>query len=585
MGNYKVDERDVHFNLFEYLKAQDLNAFEKYKDHNEELYKMVIGEALKFAKNELDPINAPGDKESVHMKDGKVITPKGYKEAFRKAAENGFMAIDTSTTYGGQGLPALVMSAMTEYFCGANVAMEIYLGLTRGGSQLIEEFAKPELGKLFCEKMNTGVWAGTMCLTEPQAGTAVGDLATTATPNSDGTFNIKGNKIFISGGDQDLTENIVHLVLARVVGDAPGTKGISLFIVPKFWVNADGSQGAHNDVNCVNVEHKMGIRASATCSLNFGENGKCRGFLLGEKSQGMKYMFKLMNEARLLCGMQGLALGGAAYENALVYAKDRVQGGKTVIINYPDVRRNLMLCKSWVEGMRALLYYTAKQIDYSHNHSDPAVKERSQNRADLLTPVCKAYCSDMGFRVTEIAIQVYGGAGFISEYPAEQYMRDTKIASIYEGANGIQALDLMGRKLSLKGGQLFKEYYEDIAAFCSAGESNAELKPHTDALKKSLDSVAQTAMKIAEWGLGGDQNKAMLAATPFLEMVGHVSIAYFLLEQATIAAAKIKAGSNEVFYRNKIRTARFFVQNQLPHVQMRAKAILSEDQSALEMEF
>ncbi|MCP5463409.1 MAG: acyl-CoA dehydrogenase [Deltaproteobacteria bacterium] len=581
MATYKVDDQDIQFTIFDYLNIGDLCQLDVFKEHNADMYKMVLSEGLKFTLNELDPLYVSGDREECHIKDGKVITPKGFKEAYNKLAENGFMGIDMPTTYGGMGLPVLLNTAMYEYFTGSNTALLLYAGLTRGSSHLIETFGTKELADLFCGRMYSGQWAGTMCLTEPHAGTAVGDLKTTAKKNDDGTYNITGNKIFISSGDHDLTENIVHLVLARVDGDAPGTKGISLFVVPKYWVNADGSLGEANDVNCVNVEHKMGIKGSATCSLNFGENGKCRGFLLGDQSKGMRYMFQMMNEARLLCGMQGLAIAATAYENAVAYAKERTQGGETAIINFPDVRRNLATCRSLVEGMRALLYKAGWHIDQAAHNPDPEQKEYHQNRADLLTPVCKAYCSDMGFRVTEIALQIFGGYGYCSEYPMEQYVRDVKIASIYEGTNGVQALDLLGRKLALKQGQLFREYYEEISNFVAANENNDDIKEDVALLKKAVDTVGQVAMKFAEWGMGGEKNLPLLGATPFLEMVGHTSLSFLLLEQCLVAKDK----KDESFYMNKLKTTRFFNRQILSNVQKCAKGILSEDRSAMEIDF
>jgi len=299
----------------------------------------------------------------------------------------------------------------------------------------------------------------------------------------------------------------------------------------------------------------------------------------------MKYMFKLMNEARLMTGMQGMAIAASAYQNAVSFAQERVQGGKTLIIDYPDVRRNLALCRAWTEGMRGLLYFTGKCLDLAEHHADEAQREKYQNRADLLTPICKAYCTDTGFKVTELVVQVFGGYGYCSEYPAEQYMRDIKIASLYEGTNGIQAMDLMGRKLAIKDGQLFREFYEDLSQFCSKHEGHAELKDEITALKKSIDTVAQVAMKIAEWGMGGDKIKPLSSATPFLELCGHATLAHILLEQAVIAQQKIADGKDDVFYRNKIRTAKFFAYHILPFVQMRAKEILSEDLSAMEMEY
>lgn len=584
MSHYKINDKDVHFTLFDHLKIQDLCQLEAFKEHNQELYEMIVNEGIKFAQNELSPLNSSGDKEGCRIEAGEVTTPKGFKEAYAKLAQNGFIGIDVPTTYGGQGLPVVLFLALNEFFIGANSSFTLYSGLSRGSAFLIETFGSDELKSRFCEKMYSGTWAGTMCLTEPQAGTAVGDLRTSAKKNDDGTYNIVGNKIFITAGNHDLTDNIIHLVLARVEGDPEGSKGISLFVVPKIWVKEDGSLGEANDVACVNIEHKMGIKASATCALNFGENNKCRGYLVGEQTQGLKYMFQMMNEARILCGMQGMALAGTATENAISYAKEREQGGKTLIVDYPDVRRNIMLSKSLTEGMRALLLYTAKVLDQAHNESDGELKERMQNRADLMTPIAKAFCSDQGFRVTELGVQILGGYGYCDEYPLEQYLRDVKIASIYEGTNGVQALDLVGRKLAMKQGLLFKELYEDLSGFVSKNESNGRLKAELDDLKKALDTIAQVAMKIAEWGMSGDRIKPQIAATPCLEMCGHLCSAWLLLEQALIAQDKIGAGQDEPFYRNKIRTAQFYVRHHLPAVRMRAKEILSEDMSLMEVE-
>lgn len=582
---YLVDERDVNFNLFEYLNIGQLSSLAAFSEQGEDMYKMVVSEALKFSQKVLEPLNVPGDRAGCRIEGGRVKTPAGYKEAFKQLSENGFIGVDVPTTFGGQGLPVSVFVPMYEFFSGANVPLSMYAGLTRGSAFLIESFGNQEIKDMFCARMYSGEWAGTMCLTEPWAGSAVGDLKTTAKPLGDGTYSITGSKIFISGGDHDLSDNIIHLVLARVEGDAAGTKGISLMAVPRIWVNKDGSLGEFNDVNCVNIEHKMGIKAQATCSLNFGEAGKCRGFLVGEKSKGMRYMFQMMNEARLLCGLQGLSLGAAAYESALKYAKDRVQGGNQTIINYPDVKRNLALCKALMEGIRGLLYKTAIQIDQAHHSNDAALKETLMDRVELMTPICKAFGSDMGFKVTEIAMQVYGGYGYISEYPIEQYMRDVKISSIYEGTNGIQALDLLGRKLPLKGGQAFRAFYEELTGFSEKHASHTQLKDEMAQFKKAADTMGQVAMKMAELGMNGDMLSPQLGATPFLEIVGYVTCAHILLEQAILAQSKIDAGANEAFYRNKVRTAKFFVAQLLPNVQARGKSIMSLDKTALEMEF
>lgn len=583
--SYQFDEQDAQFCLFEWLDPNATTNLAPFKEHNEDLQKMVMTELAKFCANELEPIWASGDREGCRMEDGQVIAPKGYKEAYQKFAQNGFIGLDVPTTYGGQGLPTSLCVALNEAIIGSNVSFSLYQGLTRGSSHLIETFGTEDLAKRFCPKMYDGTWGGTMCLTEPQAGSAVGDIKTTAKPLGDGTYAIEGNKIFISSGDHDLTENNIHLVLARVEGDPEGTKGISLFIVPKIWVNEDGSLGDANDVSCVNIEHKMGIKASATASLNFGENGKCRGYLIGTQAKGMSHMFQMMNEARLLVGIQGEALAATAFNHAVQYAKERTQFGDTQIIDYPAVRRDLALCKAYVEGMRAMLYYTGHQEDLAKHSEDATQKERAQNRVDLLTPICKAYCADIGFKVTELALQTYGGYGYISEYPMEQLMRDAKIASIYEGTNAIQALDLMGRKLAIKEGTLFRELYEDLSQFAEAHMENAGLKDEVAGFKKSLDTVAQVAMTIAGWGMSGDKVRPMCSANPFLEMCGHVVVSYFLLNQAVTAQEKISSGSDTAFYRNKIRTAKFFATHVLPHAIACAKDIQSGDISAMEIEY
>ncbi|HCU23934.1 MAG TPA: acyl-CoA dehydrogenase, partial [Deltaproteobacteria bacterium] len=434
---YKVNYRDVEFNLFDYLKIQELGRAEKYAGYGRDEYSAILSEALKFALKEIDPLFKKSDQVGCRLEKGQVTAPPGFKEAYAHFAANGFIGMDTPATYGGMGLPESLTMAATEFFAGACVAFSMYSGLSRGAAHLIEVFSGEELAKRFVPNMYSGRWGGTMCLTEPQAGSAVGDLATTAVQEAS-HYKIKGNKIFISSGDHDLTENIVHMVLARIEGDPAGTKGISLFIVPKFRIKPDGSRGEPNDVKTVNIEHKMGIKGSSTCTLSFGDNGNCIGYLLGEPRKGMAMMFQMMNEARIACGLQGAAVASTAYENALDYAKTRTQGGKTLIIDYPDVRRMLTTMKAYTEGMRALLLYSAYLDDQAEVEKDPVLKEKYEGRLSLLTPVCKAYCSDLGFRVTELAIQVYGGYGYISEYPVEQYMRDVKISSIYEGTNGIQ---------------------------------------------------------------------------------------------------------------------------------------------------
>lgn len=600
---YKVNYRDVEFNLFDYLKIQELGRAEKYAGYGRDEYSAILSEALKFALKEIDPLFKKSDQVGCRLEKGQVTAPPGFKEAYAHFAANGFIGMDTPATYGGMGLPESLTMAATEFFAGACVAFSMYSGLSRGAAHLIEVFSGEELAKRFVPNMYSGRWGGTMCLTEPQAGSAVGDLATTAVQEAS-HYKIKGNKIFISSGDHDLTENIVHMVLARIEGDPAGTKGISLFIVPKFRIKPDGSRGEPNDVKTVNIEHKMGIKGSSTCTLSFGDNGNCIGYLLGEPRKGMAMMFQMMNEARIACGLQGAAVASTAYENALDYAKTRTQGGKTLIIDYPDVRRMLTTMKAYTEGMRALLLYSAYLDDQAEVEKDPVLKEKYEGRLSLLTPVCKAYCSDLGFRVTELAIQVYGGYGYISEYPVEQYMRDVKISSIYEGTNGIQALDLIGRKIGQKNGEYFRELYEMLDGFCTRHASHPAFSAEVTGLKKALDQLGQLAMKFAEWGMSGKIDQPQLHATSFLHSFGDVMLAYLLLDHAVLSLsrleeiwksqgadqeeqkAKICTENEEArYFEGKVKSARFFISNILPHAAARAKVMLSEDVSALKVRF
>lgn len=599
---YKIDENDINFCLFDHLKVQEINKFEKYKDYGQDDIKAILEGVLKFAQNSIAPLNTISDQKGCEFKDGKVKCPEGFKEVYKASAELGLIAIDIPHTYGGQAMPLTVSTVIGEFLSGSSVAFTMYLGLTRGASHLIEAFGEESLAQKFCPKMYNGTWGGTMCLTEPNAGSAVGDLKTSAKKNADGTYNIKGNKIFISSGDHDLTDNIIHLVLARIEGDPAGTRGISLFAVPKIWVNEDGSLGEPNDVTTMNIEHKMGIKGSATAALAFGDNGNCKGFLVGEAGRGMPYMFQMMNEARLACGMQGMSVAGNAYEHALNYAKERTQGGNTAIVEYPDVKRMLITQKAYVEGMRALLYQTAVFMDIAEQSTDEKEKEYYEGQVALLTPICKSHCSDTAFKVTELAIQTYGGYGYCSEYPVEQLMRDVKISSIYEGTNGIQALDLIGRKLAQKQGQYFRDFYARIDKFCSENKEHQGLGKSVESVKKALDQLGQLTMKFAEWGMGGDREYPMLNACSYLTIMGEVIIGQLLVEQAIIAADKLNKilglhddyeseddlikNNNEAKYLDgKIQTARYFTAHLLPLVTARVKAVLSEDRSALQIKF
>ncbi|TXD40666.1 acyl-CoA dehydrogenase [Lujinxingia vulgaris] len=614
MSEFLFDRRDVEFVLFDQLEVENLVKLPRYQDFSRELFEMVLGEAVKFAGGKLAPTNEQADAEGVRLEDGKVILPESYPPLYKEFCEGGWFAPVHTPDYGGQGLPQSVGMAAIEAFIAAHPSFMFFSGLTVSAGHLIEVHGTERDVELYLEKMYTGEWGGTMCLTEPQAGSALGDLSTTATPvEGEDFYKIVGNKIFISAGDQNLTENIIHLVLARVPGDPEGSKGISLFIVPRERVNADGSIGESNDVAVTGLEEKMGIHASPTCSISFGDNDECRGWLVGERCRGLQYMFQMMNEARLVTGLQGVAIGNSAYQSALAYAKERAQGPKVTdrsespksvaIIEHPDVRRNLMTMKAYGEALRAMLINTAFLSDHAMYNEDEAVKTKSQDMLDLLTPICKAFCSDMGFKMTEIAMQVFGGYGYIKEYGVEQKMRDVKIASIYEGTNGIQALDLLGRKMRMKSGGLFLTWLQDTNEFLAElteDETLGEMAKQVDAAKNALGEAAfgftATGKKDPEYPL--------LHATPYLRMFGLVESARLLLKQASIAQTKLEAiwaekgvssGDDEArkalieqnddarFYENKVKTASFFIYQILPEARAILKSIQSGDRSALDV--
>ncbi len=605
----KAMDRDIKFVLFEYLEMDKLLEAEQWKEFDVETFQMVLSEAIKFAGDITAPLNQSADEEGVRYEDGKVFLPQGLHEAYKQYCENGWVGIGANPEWGGQGFPATISLSCGEVFVAANCSFMFTPELTLAAARVIESFGTEAQKKIFLENMNTGTWGGTMCLTEPQAGSAVGDTKAKATPNDDGTWNIEGTKIFITSGDQDLTENIVHLVLARTPNSPSGIKGISLFIVPKVWVNEDGSLGEPNDVLCTGIEHKMGIHASPTCSINFGENGGCRGLLIGEEFKGIIYMFQMMNEARLAVGLQGVALGAQAYGLALDYAKERIQGTdiknfkdpdapRVPIVKHPDVRRMLMTQKVYSEAGRALIYTAAYYMDLHHATGD----DKYKLMVDLLTPICKAYCSDIGFKVTELAIQTMGGYGYCSEYGVEQLCRDVKIASIYEGTNGIQALDLVGRKLGSKGGAVLMSVLNLLNTFVAKAKKHEVL----GGLAKDLEAAKNDLVKVTMgFRTKGAKNPYYPVgyATPYLYMFGEVLYAYFLLDMAILAHEKLTAIYEEKgatdedaqkklnaehleaqFYWGKIQSARFFIHQILPGVHAKAMSINSDDMSLMDVE-
>jgi alkylation response protein AidB-like acyl-CoA dehydrogenase len=611
MANLLVDERDVKFVLYEQLRIEELCESEKFAEFSREMFDMVLDAAQKLAEKEIAPTNQVGDQQGVRLEEGQVKVPESFHSAYGLYCEGGWAALPVSQDMGGQGFPSALYLATTEQFVAANQALMMYPGLTIGSARLIEHYGSEDQQRTYMDKMYTGEWAGTMCLTEPQAGSDVGALRTRAVKRPDGTYSIAGNKIFISAGDHDLTENIIHMVLARVEGAPPGTRGISIFIVPKKRIEND--ELVDNDVITAAAEKKMGIHGSATCALNFGEKDNCIGYLLGSENQGMRIMFDMMNEARLAVGLQGLAQASAAYMYALRYAKERTQGPeistmkdpkapKVPIIQHPDIRRMLMWMKSVTEGIRALLYYAGYCQDRVEIAKDPEEAAKFQGFLDILIPICKAWSADMGFRVTELAIQVYGGYGYCREYPVEQFMRDCKITSIYEGTNGIQALDLVGRKLAVKQGALFKSIAAETGNLLQVAKKNYRLKDIVGPFEEARSQLIEVTRYFMLKSITEDFMIPVLYATPYMELFGDVAVGFMLLWQAVIAdrrleelygdekadtpekkAELLKTNRSAAFYRGKMASAQFFANTFLSLSKGKARAIMAGERSAIDL--
>jgi alkylation response protein AidB-like acyl-CoA dehydrogenase len=596
---FRRDDRDPKFVLFEYLDPEKLLAYEAFKDFSLEDFKMILEEGYKVAKEAVGPTLQDGDRQGLLYDQGKVKVPASFHACWKILSENGWFSLAVSPQYGGQGLPLALYGQVAEYFISANSAMSIYSGLAVGAGHLIESFGTEEEKALFCNKMVNGIWGGTMCLTEPDAGSDVGHIKTKAArdPSSGDTriYKIEGTKRFISSGEQDLTENIIHLVLARIEGAPQGSKGISLFIVPKIWVEPDGSLGEPNDVFCTNIEHKMGLHGSATCGLSFGENGRCRGILLGEPQTGMAKMFQMMNDARIGTGLLAQGVASAAYDAARLYAQERVQGPpfthrsapRVRIVEHEDIRRMLLTLKAGTEAMRALilkLYYTT---DVSRYDPDEAVRKEAGQWVDLLTPLAKAYCSDFAFLLCREAIQVLGGVGYCREFPAEQYARDVKSASIYEGTSYIQSLDLIGRKLMMSGGTVFQGWLGKLLAFAQAHQDDPDFAPDFTLLSKAGGVLGDYAQRFIQYFQEGRLNLIPLTATRFLECMSEAVLGQLMLEQGLLARDKLKtsdpSSSGGIFYQGKIETVRFFCRNILTNVFSRHISFQQEDTSALDI--
>ena len=603
VNRYKADLRDFDFLLFEQFEMEAMLGKAPFESWGAEEVRSTLSGCYRWAKEVIGPLNAVGDRQGCRLENGEVKTAEGFKEAWTSLYEAGWKSIGVSAHFGGAGSPRTVQLLVEELLSGANVAFAMYPMLTYSGAELIEAFGTSEQKALFCERMFAGAWAGTMCLTEPQAGSDVGMVRTRAERNPDGTYRITGTKIFISGGDQDLTENIVHLVLARVDGAPAGTKGLTLFIVPKLRVDQDGNVLGTNDVSVGAIEHKMGISGSSTCVLNFGENGGCIGVPVGGEvklNQGMSQMFRMMNGARIAVGLQGLAVASTAYLNALEYAKERKQGSsirnfkdanapRVSIIEHPDVRRMLVDMKARVEGIRALaikLAYHQDQASLLAGKDDSAAAYHA-GQVDLLVPLVKAYGTDQGFRICETAIQVYGGAGFTRDHPVEQYCRDAKIFSIYEGTNHIQAMDLVGRKLAQGGGANFEMFAADVARFVAAQREHPVLGADVERLSVAIQALSASARQIRMWFQAGEIALPALMANRFLEMMSEVAVGWLLLEGAVIGHRKGQDLSPDhpdaAFYAGKVHAASYFARQVLPGVGQKAREMEAGDRSALEI--
>jgi alkylation response protein AidB-like acyl-CoA dehydrogenase len=606
INRYKADLREFFFLLFEQNQLGDLLSKPPFEAWGPDEVRSTLTECYRWAREVTGPLNVVGDAEGCRLEGGQVHTPTGFKEAWKKLYEAGWKSIAVDTEYGGAGAPRAVQVLVEELLSGSNMAFSMYPGLAYGASEVIETFGTPDQKALFCPRMFGGSWGGTMCLTEPQAGSDVGAARSTAKRNKDGTYTIQGTKSFISGGDHDLAENIVHLVLARVEGAPAGTKGLTLFIVPKFRVKPDGALGESNDVKVQSIEHKMGINGSSTCVLAFGEDGKCIGVPVGGDSklnQGMPQMFKMMNGARIAVGVQGISVASSAFLNALEYARERKQGAaidhwkdatapRVPIVQHADVRRMLLDMKARVEGIRALVLKLAHHSDWVEvlHGKDDQKAQYHQGQVDLLVPLVKAYGSDQAFRVCETAIQTYGGAGYTRDYPVEQYCRDAKIFSIYEGTNHIQAMDLVGRKLGQAGGANLQAFLGDVAAFASKHAQHPALGPEVKRLGAAQQALGGAAMKLLGWFQSGQMAMVPLNANRFLAMMSELAVAWLLLDGAVIAHealgredAKQGPAPDHAFYTGKIAAAKYFARTELPNVEASAKLMGEEDQSALDI--
>jgi alkylation response protein AidB-like acyl-CoA dehydrogenase len=591
MVTYAAPLEDIRFVLNELLDYEGTVAsLPGYEEASADIVEAVLEEGAKFCENELLPLNRTGDEEGCVFENGVVRTPAGFKEAYKAFAEGGWSGLAGDPAYGGQGLPKTLQFLLEELICSTNLSFGIYPGLSHGAYNAIALHGSEQQKSLYLPRLTDGSWSGTMCLTEPHSGTDLGLIRTKAEPDGNGAYKISGTKIFISAGEHDLTENIVHLVLAKLPDAPPGSRGISLFIVPKFQVKADGALGPRNGVACGSIEHKMGIKASATCVLNFDE---AEGTLVGEPHKGMRYMFTMMNVARLAVGIQGLGLAETAYQSAVAYAKERLQGRSLAgpknpdkpadpIIVHPDVRKNLLTMRAYNEGARALALWCGMAVDVAERHPDAETRQEADDLVQLLTPIIKAFFTDYGFEATNLGVQVFGGHGYIREHGMEQLVRDARIAQLYEGANGIQALDLVGRKMGQNMGRLLRRFFHPALAFVEAQQGAPDMAEFVMPLFKVLGRLQQATLHLAQQGLK-DPEEAGAGAGDYLRLFALTALAFMWARMARVALDN-REGEKADFYRSKLATARFFMTRLLPQSSGHFSALMAGKAAIMELE-
>ena len=592
MQNYQAPIRDTWFVTQDLLDFNSHYQSLGFEETSEDLLQAIYSEGAKFAENVLAPINQIGDQQGCKFENGVVTTPDGFKEAYQQYVENGWPSMSHPEKFGGQGLPYSLATSMAEYFSGANHSWAMYPGLSQGCMETLKAHGTAEQQETYLHKLVEGNWTGTMCLTEPHCGSDLGMLKCKAEPAEDGTYRLTGTKIFISAGEHDLSENIVHIVLARLPDSPAGTKGISLFIVPKYLPDANGEAGERNAVNCGSIEHKMGIKASATCVLNFDG---ATGILIGEPNRGLNCMFTFMNMARIGTGMEGLSATDAAYQGALTYAKDRLQfrslsgiknqqGPADPIIVHPDVRRMLLTQKALAEGNRAMGIYCMKLVDETLYSDDSQIKELAEAKLAVLTPIVKAFLTETAQEATSYGMQVYGGHGYVQEWGMEQLARDTRICTMYEGTTGIQAIDLLARKIMGSNGKLLEIFAEEIRSYCKEVRNHQQFHAWTNAIESHLDEWLQMTNDIAQRA-GKNPNELGAAAVDYLMYAGYVVVGYFWLQMAVTAQRKLDSGASDTgFYQAKIHTAHFYFDRLLTRTRSLVSAIASGSENLMQMD-